>query len=361
MTGLFKTNSVFTKELKAIFIIQVIFQLILFLLIVVDFFNYPFDAVQHVQTSVYFFLFTISFKSLKYSIANRTIIFLFSIEFFSLAISPLSLFYLNYPFNVNSVIIASLILFNTLHLFVYSFMPKYRDTYKHILISILIATIIATLTFLNIDLFLDYRNLTEDEYWKAINLLYLDLYYVYLINLSFLFFVWYVYNQEVFILSEYLSFIFTIHTLMIANEVYQLYNFNHFIPNYIDGLYFNFVINIGFIIAWLVRLKYISNNNKEHENYVINYDLLKGFIDKKREGIWGAVLMRLGKRNMLIGSILLFLLICIPLIFVGEINFYNKLNIILMFLFCAIVIIYAIIYTQKKWYNHIGFLFKPKK
>jgi hypothetical protein len=241
-------------------------------------------------------------------------------------------------------------------------MPKFRDTYKHVFLSVFITLVVIVLTFFNVDVFLDYSTLSTREYWDALNLLYLNNYYVHLLNLCFLFFIWYIYNQELFVLSEYLSSALAIHTLMVVNEVYQLYNQNHFITNFIDGLYFNFIIYIAFALVWVIRLYYIATlKNKEDENYVLNYDVLKGFVDKKRSGVWISLLIKIGRRNIIAGSLLLFALICIPLIFIGELNIYNKVNIVLVFVFSALVIIYAIIYTQRKWYSHIGFLFKSKK
>jgi hypothetical protein len=131
---------------------------------------------------------------------------------------------------------------------------------------------------------------------------------------------------------------------------------------FIDGQYFNAVINTGFIIIWFIRLNYLSDpESKKGEYFVINYDMLSGYVEKPPNELWDAVLTRLGKQKLFFGSLILFGIICIPLILIGDINFFSRFNIILMLFFLLAVMIYAIVYTQRKWFNHIGFLIKEQK
>jgi hypothetical protein len=119
---------------------------------------------------------------------------------------------------------------------------------------------------------------------------------------------------------------------------------------------------VGFILIWIIRLKYLTKpESKKNEHFVINYDLLKGFVEKPHNGFWKTALIKLGKQRFYIGSIFLFLIISIPLLFLGDFSYFMRYNILLMLLFLGGVMIYAIIYTQRKWFNHVGFLIQRHK
>jgi len=175
-------------------------------------------------------------------------------------------------------------------------------------------------------------------------------------------FVWYTYYQGHYLLSEFLPAILSLQTLMIINEVYQLYNVNHLIKYYIDAQYFNALINIGFITIWLIRLKYLTNpESKKNEYFVLNYDMLSGYVEKPHNQLWDSILVKLGKQKLVFGSLFLFVVTCVPLVLIGDFSFFSRFNIVIMLFFLLSVMIYAIIYTQRKWFNHIGFLIKERK
>jgi len=351
----------FLKDVVRILITQIIYQVVLSLV----FYLYPpFFEVKpalYFNYSAYFFIFNISATSIKYSIANRTLVYLFVIQFFYMSIHDL-LLYIPILYNIQHIVNYSFPLLITLYLFFYSIAPNTKKQYRPLVSAIILTLIVIGLVFSNIVIFLDYQSMTYDDYSSAFNNLNLNTYYVNLICLSFLLFVWFTYNQGHYLLSEYLPAIFSIYTLMIVNEVYQYYNYSHLINNYIDGQYFNGVINIGFIIIWLIRLNYLSDPaSVKKEQFVLNYDLLSGYVEKPHNELWDTILVKLGKQKLFFGSFLLFGLICIPLIVVGNISFFSRFNIIIMLFFLVGVMIYAIIYTQRKWFNHIGFLIKEHK
>jgi len=354
-------KSIFFKDVGKILAIQIIYQMILSLFFYIYPPGYGITPVLYFNYSAYFFIFVISASTLKYTVANKILVYLLVIEFLYFATNPLFL-YVTHFYNIQTIITYSFILLVTLYLFFYSIAPNSKSPYKHFVSSFALTLIIISLTYSNVDIILDYGSLEYDEYWDALNKLNLNSYYVNLICLSFLLFVWFTYNQGHYLLSEFLPAILSIHTLMIINEVYQLYNFNHLINNFIDGQYFNAIINTGFIIIWFVRLNYLSNpSSKKGEHFVLNYDLLSGYVEKPHNELWDSILTKLGKQKLYIGSLLLFAIICIPLILVGDLSFFSRFNIILMLFFLVGVMIYAIVYTQRKWFNHIGFLIKEQK
>ncbi len=354
--------SPFFSDIIQILAIQVVFQLVFSLLIEYEIFEKVIEIFQYVQISTYFFIFLIVLFSLKYSVANKILIILYLIEFFILAINPIIYFFNQTYFNLYLISNSSLLLLTTLYLFFYSISPKLNKSTKHIVYALIVTIGITLLTYYDTQIFIDYNTMQRENYLIVINDLFFNNYSIFLINLSFLIFVWIIYSQGQYILSEYLPSITALHTLTILNEVYQLYNYNHLIENIINSLVFNFIINSGFIIIWLARLNYISKpESKKNEKYVLNYDLLKGYVDKNSDGLWKFLLVKIGKKNLFVGSTILFIIIIIPLSFLGEIDIFNRVNIILLFLFIFLMIVYAIIYTQKRWFTYIGFLFKPPK
>jgi hypothetical protein len=357
-----ENKSIFLKDVVTILSIQIIFQVLLTLLF--HFFPPYFEVtpVQYLNYGSYFLIFLISTVTLKYTIANKILVYLFVIEFFYLSISSILVIYLTTFYYLQYVFAVSFPLLVTLYLFFYSINPNTKGQFKLLIQSIITISIIITIVNSNLDSIVDLSSLNYDDYKKTVNSVYLNSYYVNLICLSFLMFVWYTYYQGHYLLSEFLPAILSLQTLMIINEVYQLYNYNHLIKHYIDAQYFNALINIGFIIIWLVRLKYLTNpESKKNEYFVLNYDMLSGYVEKPHNQLWDSILIKLGKQKIVFGSLLLFAITCIPLVLISDFNFFPRFNIIVMLFFLLGVMIYAIIYTQRKWFNHIGFLIKERK
>lgn len=362
MKSLENKRSAFFNDLLQIIAIQIVFQLLFSLWIEYSIIGNDVEIFQYIQISSYFLIFLIASFSLKYAIANKILIVLFMFEFFCLAINPMTYFFNQSYYNFNVIASTMPMLLTSIYLFFFSISPKHHKSIKHFFYSIIITSCVLILTYYDVNYFIDYSTL-GDQYLKTINELFLSTYSVFLINLSVLIFIWIIYSQGQFILSEYLPSITAIHTLAILNEVYQLYNVTHLIDNFIDSMVFNFIINSGFIIVWLIRLNYISKpETVKKEKYILNYDLLKGYVDRHNDGLWNSLLIKMGKKNLFVGSLTLFTFIVIPLIFLGDIDIFNRVNIILLIFFILVMMIYAIIYTQKRWFDHIGFLFKnPKK
>lgn len=372
MYKLGEANSTFVSELGKVFAKQLAFQVLFTLFLYFADLDNVLDAASYINISSYFFIFIISMASFKYSIANRPLVLFFVFEFLYLSISPIILVFANKYFQYNSIVIldrvnhiaiASILILITTYLFFYSISPKASEIKKHIILALSISFCIVWLSYSNIELFVDFYELGEEYYNNSLtNILLVDSYYVYLINLSFLLFIWFTYNQGQYILSEYLPAILSIHTLMIINEIYQLYNVTNLLDNYVDALYFNAVVNLGFIFLWLIRLNYLTQpESKKNEHYVLNYDLLKGFVEKPHSGFWEKVLIKIGKQKIFFGSLILFIIISIPLLFMGDFSYFTRFNIMLMLMFLVGVMIYGIVYTQKKWFTYVGFLIRRDK
>lgn len=355
-------NPEFFRLLGRILIIQLVFQILYTSLILL----YPppveLDPIRYIQNSSYFLIFIIITVSIKHTIANRILVVFFAIEFFYLTLSALATLYVNKYYNLQEIILASILLLITVYLFFYSISPNSKKSLRHLVLGIMLTATIIGLIYSNVNILTDYSKLDYNKYWQILKTLNLNSYYLYLICLSFLLFIWYTYNQGHYLLSEFLPAVLSMHTLIIINEVYQLYNYHHLIDNFIDGQYFNIVISIGLILIWLIRLNYLSKPESiKNEEFILNYDLLSGFVEKPHNNFWDLILVKLGKLKLFLGTLVLFAIICIPIVFIGEINFFSRYNIILMLFFLVGVMIYAIIYTQRKWYNHIGFLIKRQR
>ena len=372
-------KSVFINDLVKIVSIQIVYQIFLTLFIYAYSIENQIETVQYLNISGYFLISIIAIFSLKYTIANRPLVILFIIEFSYFAISSLIILAGNYLsglpevseltyntftayYQLNQILLSAFCIFITAYLFFYSISPKKEETKKHIIFALIIVVAIIFLSFFNINIFTNYIEIGTENFNKIINEVKVNSKYVYLINLSFLLFVWFTYNQGHYILSEYLPAILSIHTLMVTNEIYQVHQLNNERQMFIDAQYFSFVVIVGYVFLWIIRMNYLTKpESKKTEHYVLNYDLLKGFVNKPYNSIWSKILVKLGKQKLFIGSMILFLIISIPLLFLGDINHFTKYNIILMVFFCLGVMIYAIIYTQRKWFNHIGFLIRRDK
>jgi len=377
---LVNTESLFIKKLAKVFGMQLIFQILFTILLFALSLDEVIGPIQYINMSLYFFIFIISLSTLRPTIANKPFVLFFVLEFLYLAVSPWVLLFAEPLLNIiienphaqynisvfldraNTIIVAIVSIMITLYLFFFSITPKNENLKKHILFASIISIGVFLLTFSNLELFVDYYLISHEEYYDSLYLLRNNIYYINIFNLSFLIFIWFTYYQGQYILSEYLAAVLSMHTLMIVNEIYQLYNFTNLMENYIDGQYFNAIVNFGFVAVWLIRLNYITRPEcKKNEHYVLNYDLLSGYVEKPHKGFIVPLLFKLGKQKLYFASISLFLLISVPFLFLGDFSFFARFNIILILVFIGSVLVYAIIYTQRKWFTQVGFLIEKNK
>ena len=366
------TRQLFLNDLSKILLIQFIFQALLSLGIYLKN-EVDLDLIQVINISLWFLVFLIILRTLKYAIANRYLTFLLALLFFSYSL--FSMLYLVIPdqyynfqafiFRIQHPIIAFLFLLITLYLFFKLLNQKMSNNFN-LSLAFLFGLIIITVLYYDISFFMDFETLYNENkelFWFLTNEAVIRAYYAYLINLSLLIFMWFTYNQGHYILSEYLGSAMSLFTLYVIIQIYNLWQLKNDWGVFINSQYFDALLLIGFAVVWLIRLYYlISPQSRENEKIVVNYDLLNSFVDYHKNTIWELVLKRLGKMKLSLVSFIIFLVTVIPLIFLTDINDFTRVNIIIILSFILIVIFYAIIYTQRKWYKHLGFLVqKPKK
>jgi hypothetical protein len=186
-------------------------------------------------------------------------------------------------------------------------------------------------------------------------------YYMHIINFCLLVVFWHQYTQSKLIFSEYLSSILSVHTVLIGLEILHSFSYqNGFIFVYF-AQYFNAILYTIFTVLLVARLNYLDKPESiENENYVQNYYMLHGFIDKPRKGLLITFYTGMNKTALIIATFVMIFL-GIYLFFYDRFEIFIKLNILILILAFIISIILAILTWHKRWYDAMGFLFKKKK
>lgn len=335
------------------------------------------NEIVYINFNLYFLVFILSLYSLKFTVANRIIIKIFSTQYFLYAFLPLFNVFIGQDlgFNGNK---DGLLGYHFSHLYwifhyvaisAFNFLITIFFFFKFVfatrltrsatfMISALISIAVCLAVYYNVFFFEDL--FTRADYVPVQIQFYKSTYLINILNLSFLLVIWLYYNRGHFVLSDYVPSILSLYTLVVILEIFHLFIFiNHNL--YINGLYFQALINFGFLLLWAIRIIYLrSPEAKENENYVLNYDLLQGFIEKPRTNNFNMFIMKFGKRNLMFISFFLLLLIAVPVWISERQNFFVKFNILILTISLFVSIIYTLIYIQKRWYNIIGFIFKNR-
>jgi hypothetical protein len=191
----------------------------------------------------------------------------------------------------------------------------------------------------------------------------MDTYFINLLILAFFLIIWFYYSKGYFVLSDYIPPILAVFTLVVIIEIYHyfLFSFTENYAEYMLSTFFNALINIGLLILWFMRVLYLrSDEAKENEHYVLNYDLLQGFVEKPSADIIKKIIIKMGKRNLIFVSIIVFLFITIPVLATETENVFIKFNILILTISMFLFIIFTLIYVQKRWDTIIGFIFKNR-
>lgn len=359
----------FKNNIIKVVSVQLIFQLCFALLLHYFPPEVNVEVIQMFNISAYFFICVLLLVSRRYTLANRDIVDILTFIFIYLVFSSLVMVFIYHEsFNEKfttylfySILFPAISSFFTNYLFFYALWPKDK-VIKIIGASTLVTIFIVLTVFYHVPFFSDFLKRGEDFY-MAINFnVQVSVYYVYIFNLMFLLFFWLNYFQEQFALSEYLPAILSVYLLMIVNEIYQIYNLMHNLQNYIGAQYFNAIVNIGFILLWLIRLHYLTGPKRdEGEKYILDYEFLRGYQKKPSASLIEKGLLKLGKIRLFAFSVLIFMVISIPLMVLGDVSYANRINILLMLIFLMGVLIVGVYGTQYRWYRRNGFLIKPKK
>lgn len=362
-------NNSFRSDLIKVVAAQLFFQIIVALLLHFYPKELDIEIIQAFNISAYVLISLLLLLSRRYMNANRDIVNILTFIFVYLSLSSLIMILIsqeqyNKQFTTYlfySIVFPLISSFFTNYLFFYALWPKGKIN-KLVLASAFVTIFIMVTVFYHVPFFADFMKHGEDYSLAVIFDVQINVYYVYIFNLMFLIFFWINYFQEQFALSDYLPAVLSIYLLMILNEIYQLYNLMHNLQNYIGAQYFNAIVNIGFIAILFIRLHYLTGPNRtEGENFVLNYEFLRGYKNKPSVSLLDKALKKMGKGRLFIFSIVLFFFISIPLMVLGDLSYANRFNILLMLTFLLGVLITGLYNTQRRWYRTHKFLVKPKK
>ncbi len=349
---------------------QLLFQLVLGLVL------YLFPPVEQISTlqylyvSSYALLFILAVKTVPLCITNKYLTVLFAIVFCFYALSMVLFIFLpwfldpnwqNSIYLLNFATMSGAISLVVFYLFLYSLFPQKES--KILLLGAVVLTMVAfIIAYFQVEFFADFVTRGEAFIYEQLRSVAIGSYYLQILNLMFFIFIWYNYFQGQFIFSEYITSILALFFLIILNEIYQLYYYTEYTVTFDNALIFNLIINVGLIFIWMLRLNYLTGAGvRESEHYVLNYRILGKFMDKPHRTLWDRILMKMGKQKVITGSIFLFILVSVPIIFLGSTTKFSRINIVILVTFMALVLIMGIINTQKRWFKTIGHLIHKEK
>ncbi|MGD9899295.1 MAG: hypothetical protein AB7T22_09235 [Calditrichaceae bacterium] len=357
----------FLKSLGKLIVIEILYLLFFWIMFSVI----PHRAVEVItflNFNLYFLIFVVIWFSLPFTVANKPLVKLFLLQFLLYAFGPLFLVFVGDEAGflsdnmANILYIYQYILLNgfnllvTLFIFIYAVLPG-KESKIILRRAVILSLIITTGIYFNI--IFSVESLGYENYYDYYQKFFTNNYYINILNFSFLFIVWVYYQQGRFIFSDYLTSILSLFTLVIILEIFHSFNLTSGSHYFTYGQYFNVILNSGLLMLWLIRFRYLMTSEaKENERYVINYELLHGYVEKPRRGILTNLAIRIGRRNLLISAVGLMLILAIPVIALDKQNSFVRLNILILTISLLVLIISGFVYLQRRWFKSIGFLFK---
>jgi len=328
------------------------------------------SALQYLYLSSYALLFVLTVKTIPLSIANKQLTVLFALAFGYNTLSTVLFIFLSWFLDSNLQNSLYLLNFSTMscvislvvfYLFLYTLFPK-KESKRLLLGAFVLTAVVFFVAYYQVDFFADFVEMGEAFIYEQVNSVAIGSYYLQILNLMFFIFIWYNYFQGQFIFSEYLTSVLALFFLLILNEIYQLYYITELMITFDNALFINLIINLGLIFIWILRLNYLTSPGlRESEHYVLNYRILGKFMEKPHRTLWDRILVKMGKQKVITGSVFLFILVSIPILFLGSTTKLSRINIIILVAFMALVLIMGIINTQKRWYKTIGHLIHKEK
>jgi hypothetical protein len=199
------------------------------------------------------------------------------------------------------------------------------------------------------------------EYYSTLKPVIMRSYYLSIINFSLLIVFWHQYTQSKLIFSEYLSSIISVYTILIGLGILHAFSYENDLLFLYFSQYFDSILYLIITILWILRLNYLNKpESLENENYIENYYMLHGFIEKPRKGMLVTFYSEINKTALIIGSIVLIFL-GIYLFFYDKFEIFIRLSILILIISLVISTILAIATWHKRWYDAMGFLFKKQK
>lgn len=350
-------NKDILKILLKVIVYEISFLLILRLLLI----TIPHeeqDLIYYINLNFHYLIACLTWLNYRRSQINKPIILILGIWytpyialilFYILTNTIFSglLVWINY--HITYIYIVVYQLFITLYLFLLSLNP-YKSNKTILVWSIITTSIISIINYAPIFI--------SGEFQLTLDPLFKHSYYINLINFALLVIFWHQFTQTKFIFSEYISNILSVYTVLIGLEILHQFSIQNDLIFAEFAQYFNFLLYLILTIIWIQRLNYlIKPESKENENYIKNYYMLQGFIEKPRKGILVTFYSNLNKK-VIVAAFFIMISLGIYLFSFGKFQIFIKLNILILILAAIISIILAIVTWHRRWYDAIGFFFK---
>ncbi len=355
-----------SKQIKKI-IIQFVFVELLFLFLLnlgltfLPHQGYPF--IYYVHINIYYLIACFTFQNYLYSKLDRVLILVFFSSAFILTLIPLITLFAfpdyqtaNYFlfYNLLSILVNAVFTFSSFYLYIYISNP-YKNLLFHINISLIFTVVLSIIICWSLFI-------SGEIYQYSIENLNSMNNKVFLANFTVLLLFWNEYSKQKHNLSEYLSIVIAIYTIIIGFEIIHIFLMKNdlvFLHNL--GQYFTAILNLLMLTTWIIRFNYLqSPQSKENERYIKNYKVLYGLVEKPRTGLFERVYHKTNVRIIWIFIFILCLSVTILFVF-NQLNLFVKKNIFLLTISLIVSILFAIMYWDKRWYRAIGFLIKKKK
>ena len=318
--------------------------------------------IYYINLNFHFIIASLAWMNYRQSKVNREIVLIFCI-YYSAYLSIVLLYIFTYTifselhyyilYNIAYIYSLTYQLFITFYVFFLSLSP-YKEKRNYINLSIPTTLIISAVLYTPIFITGDYISIGYPAVFQRS-------YYLSLINFSLLVVFWHQYTQSKLIFSEYLSSILSVYTVSIGLAILHAFSLENSIIFEYFAQYFESILFLIFTILWILRLNYLNEpESEENENYIQNYYMLHGFIEKPRKGLLVTFYSGINKTALIIG-ILVLIFLGVYLFFYNKFEVFIRLNILILIIALIISAILAIVTWHKRWYDAMGFLFKKQK
>jgi len=336
--------------------------LILLRLAVITIPHEPQESIYYINLNFHFILACLVWMNYRQSKVNKLLILIFGLYYtsyliivlfyiFSSSLFPWVIGYTTY--HIVWVYANSYQLLITFFVFFLSLYP-YKENKYYLHLSIFFTLLISTVLYAPIFVSGEYL---IDEMAS----LFVKSYYIFLINFSLLVVFWHQYTKTKLIFSEYLSSVLSVYTVSIGLNILHAFSYENDLLFVYFGQYFELVLYLIITILWILRLNYLNKpESVENENYIENYYMLQGFIEKPRKGMLVTFYSGINRTALIIGTLVIIFL-GVYLFFYDNFEIFIRLNILIFIIALIISTILAIATWHKRWYDAMGFLFKKQK